>query len=118
MNLPIFVHHCNDDKESFFDYHTAGKNTGNEYWNVLIVKMEESWTVFANIGPSDSISISCSKSSDISKPTTTDTKNILNHYFPVKSHLQVFDVIEFSEHDPQGMIAAFLFTYCRIYRQP
>ena len=64
------------------------------------------------------MSISCSKSSDISTPTTNDTKSILNHYFPVKSHLQVFDVIESSEHDPQGMIAALLLTYCKIHRQP
>ena len=68
VNLPIFVHHCKDEKESFFDYHTATENSGNENWNVLLIKMVDGWAVFDNIGPADSMSISCTISSDISPP--------------------------------------------------
>ena len=118
IEIPIFVHHSHDEKKHFFDFQTVRENTGNEYWSVLIVEMEEGWAVFDNIGPSDSMSVSCAISSNISLPKPADLKHILNHYFPGRSNLHVFDVIEFSKHDPQGMISAMLFTYCRIFRQP
>ena len=118
IEIPIFVHHSQDEKKHFFDFQTVRENTGNEYWSVLIVEMEGGWAVFDNIGPSDSMSVSCAISSNISLPKPADLKHILNHYFPGRSNLHVFDVIEFSKHDPLGMISAMLFTYCRIFRQP
>lgn len=111
MKVPIFVHHNDDKPDKYFDFHAQQENSGNELWNILVIKTEEGWAVCDNIGPSDSMSIYCA-------PKPSKCRMLLNHYFPGRSTLNVYDVLQTSPHDPEGILNSLLLVYCRVFRQP
>ena len=80
--------------------------------------MEEGWVVCHNIGAIDSMSISCASAAYIRPPMPADYKLLLNYYFPSRSAILVYDVLDSSHHDPVGMVGALLNVFCSIFRKP
>ena len=118
VEVTLFVHNHLDKLDEFFDFESSRPNTGNDYWNILVINMEEGWVVCHNIGAIDSMSISCASASNIRPPMPANYKLLLNHYFPGRSAILVYDVLESSHHDPAGMVGALLHVFCSIFRKP
>lgn len=117
IDVPVYVHNYQDKADLFFKTRSTNESIA-EQWNILLLETEEGWITCDNIGSSDSSFVTCVTASNASLSIPTGYKDIIKHYFPCRSSMHTYDIIQASPYDTKGMIAVLLNMYARLFQKP